>query len=258
MIEKTDATAAGSSDNAKNVTGISDADLSAEITKTITKTVEDYNLANIKKNLSMTQVSEMIPTIFLLLKDILTKINSQSDALNSVIKNVELEKEVSGLKKEIIDLQYDKVKNQVRVSGLNLHQNANNGRENQNQSYEVVDKLITDMAIEESPTSYECWRIPPKPNSTNLPTMLISFYYASDHASFFRSLKNLKGNRDYWIHVNQNFPQSLSARLNVLTTQAKSIRSTTDKLTSIRYKKSNLELHTKDKGTGGTWTLTDH
>ena len=75
MIEKTDATAAGSSDNAKNVTGISDADLSAEITKTITKTVEDYNLANIKKNLSMTQVSEMIPTIFLLLKDILTKIN---------------------------------------------------------------------------------------------------------------------------------------------------------------------------------------
>ena len=100
----------------------------------------------------MTQISEMAPTMFTIMKDMLAKLNTQTEMLtsllnNKTIENTNLKNEISALKKEVIDLQYDKVKTQVRISKLPLHNRAIRGRETATQSYEVVADLIKEMGM---------------------------------------------------------------------------------------------------------------
>ena len=236
-----------------------DSDSGKEILDRINKAVVEHSLDNLKKNLNMTQISEMMPTMFTIMKDMLAKLNTQTQMLTALLnnKNVEntnLKNEISALKKEVIDLQHDKVKTQVRISKLPLHNRAIRGRETAIQSYEVVADLIKEMDMPNPPEAFDCVRIPSK-IPTHLPTMLVKFYFAADHANFFRNLPSLKGKAKYSVFVNQNFPQGLTERLKVLTDQAKQIRAATGDLTSIRYKNANLHLHTKPK-IGGEWTQT--
>ena len=234
-------------------------DSGEDILNRINKTVDNYSLDNLKKNLSMTQISEMVPTMFTIMKGMLDKLNTQTEMLTSIlnnktIENTNLKNEISALKKEVIDLQYDKVKTQVRISKLPLHNRAIGGRETATQSYEIVADLIKEMGMRNPPEAFDCVRIPSK-IPTHLPTMLVKFYFAADHANFFRNLPSLKGNAKYSVFVNQNFPQCLNDRLKILTEQAKQIRGATGDLTSVRYKNANLYLHTKPKN-GGEWTKT--
>ena len=236
-----------------------DSDSGKEILDRINKTVEEHSLDSLKKNLNMTQISEIMPSMFKIMKDMLVKLNTQTEMLtsllnNKTIENTNLKNEISALKKEVIDLQYDKVKTQVRISKLPLHNRAIGGRETATQSYEIVADLIKEMGMWNPPEAFDCVRIPSK-IPTHLPTMLVKFYFAADHANFFRNLPSLKGNAKYSVFVNQNFPQCLNDRLKVLTDQAKQIRGATGDLTSVRYKNANLYLHTKPKN-GGEWTQT--
>ena len=67
---------------------------------------------------------------------------------------------MSKLKDQLIELQNDKVKSQIRISGLNLHQKAKHGSENSVQSYEVTKQLMDAMNLKI--TNFDCWRVAPK------------------------------------------------------------------------------------------------
>ena len=75
-------------------------DSGEDILNRINKTVDNYSLDNLKKNLSMTQISEMVPTMFTIMKGMLDKLNTQTEMLTSLLNNKTVEN--SNLKNEYI------------------------------------------------------------------------------------------------------------------------------------------------------------
>ena len=186
---------------------------------------------------------ELIPAIFMALKDILNKLDVVTQLKNDLLQqNNDLQKEIKSLKGEVLDMQYDSVKNRIRINGLKATENENHA-----ETTAVFDKLLTDLDI---PTcSYsEIWRIPPKKipgKPATDPTMIVTFKDFENKSMFFRNLKYLKQLKQYKIFVNSDYPAALVPQLKELEAAAKVHRDNGLK-TKINYERGGvLTLSTK-------------
>ena len=152
----------------------------SKLMTSIKGSIEEFKLDKPQsKNFNLTQVSQMLPTAFLALQDlvasqqqVMNKLVEKNEELNSMLEqknsmleqkdllNSSLKSDMSKLKDQLIELQNDKVKSQIRISGLNLHQKAKHGSENSVQSYEVTKQLMDAMNLKI--TNFDCWRVAPK------------------------------------------------------------------------------------------------
>lgn len=205
--------------------------------------LKNLNIASkdIGKLTKVKDLVEIIPAIFLALKDILAKLDHITDQKNELDKkNIALESEISFLKTQICDLQNEKCKNTVRVHGLQKI------KENElpSDTASVFQKLLKDLNIENDCKFTKAIRIKTKDNNTHDQPIIINFSSNKDHNVFFKNLKNLKELEQYRIFVNQDFPAVLNSRLKELIKTAKQLRKLSLK-TSIRYSQGQLHLFTK-------------
>ena len=189
------------------------------------KTLDEVEKVETGKALKLTEVTEIIPALFLVCREILGKLDllvEQKQELEG--KNVQLNKDVVSLKSRICELEYSKCRNSIRIDGLQLNESAKDGRETPSQSVATVEKLLDDLGVSDC-SFVDCWRTQKSKPGPSPPTMIVDFFDHSHHSRFFGSLKNLKGlKNEYKIYVNQQYPFSLVERNKELNAAAKARR----------------------------------
>ena len=167
----------------------------------------------------------------------------------------ELTNEVYSLKNQVIDLEYENCKNIIRIDGHELHEEAKDGKETEDQSLENFEQMLENIDCGYMRTDAnggdikvaDCWRIPNQNNKSKPPTLIAKFKSSSDKFRFLSSLKDIQHFREYEnIEVNQQFPKSLRNRLNILKKKAfDERRKKANTKTSIRYISNDLKLYKK-------------
>merc|ERR1712079_227968 len=132
--------------------------------------------------------------------------NMQDDSIN------EIEDDINILSKRIIDSEFKKCKNKVRIDGIKCFE-GDDGFESPNDTCSSFQDLLNDMNIPETKFS-ECHRVKKSEKIDKPPSIVVKFESSLDHANFFSNLSKLPENKK--IQVSQEFPVFLRRRLKQL------------------------------------------
>ena len=214
----------------------------------ISKQILDAKIGyDAKSKVAVKDIVDLMPVIFSGFHEILKQLKSlNSDTAKLSQENVQLKKDVKALKGDIMDLQYDSQRNQVRINGLKgLEGNK------YTDTKVVFDKLLKDLKI---PTcSYsDLWKIPAKKplpgKRASTPTLLVQFKDSENKAMFFKNLSPLKQLDQYKIFVNNCYPAALADDLKDLETAAR-VHRDNGLQTKISYVRGgSLALFTRSAG----------
>ena len=196
---------------------------------------------------SMMSTDDKISAIFKMFRFMFLERKAETEQLK------QLNNQVSSLKKEVVELQYELCKNKVRIQGLPLHTRAENGRETVQQTTENFNVLKGQMGCT-SVSITDVVRMPPRRDKPDkAPAVVVTFYSLSDKFDFMGSLSNLKNNKNAKkVTVDNEYPRALSERLRTLQEIAFKQRKLSIK-TSIRYRNADLVLFVK-KSTESTYS----
>jgi hypothetical protein len=172
-------------------------------------------------------------------------------------KEVEtLKKELSAVHSEVADLkkivhghEFERVKNNVIVSGLALHKDAKE-RESVDQIKDVVGWMFGEMDLDHKKAKIDqCYRLPGKPDQKGPPLLKIQFSREMDKKAFFAALPNLrKSTKKISIGISDEIPSYLKEQFKMLSEKAYKLRKDKGCKTRIVVKFSGLVLLRKDKG----------
>ena len=141
-----------------------------------------------------------------LIKDVSLDNTIQDDSIN------EIEDDINILSKRIIDSEFKKCKNKVRIDGVKYFE-GDDGFESPNDTCSSFQDLLNDMNIPETKFS-ECHRVKKSEKINKPPSIVVKFESSLDHANFFSNLSKLPENKK--IQVSQEFPVFLRRRLKQL------------------------------------------
>ena len=197
--------------------------------------------------------NEIFKATLLLIKNMTHQINdlkSQNEIKDEKID--ELTDEVNSLKSQVIDLEYENCRNTLRFDGHEVHKEAKDGKETEEQSLEILEEILNNTGCDDVKVA-DCWRMPNQKNKSKPPTIIAKFKSSSDKVRFLSSLEDIQKLSGYEnLQINQQFPKSLKNRLNILNKKAFDERKKGNK-TSIRYVSTSLKLYRKINT--GPWSL---
>lgn len=187
--------------------------------------------------------------------------------LSGILKIVKMlaekDKEVAGLKKElslvhseVAELrkivhghEFDRVKNNIIVSGLPLHKDSKE-RETVDQIKEIVSGMYKEMGLDHKKAKIEhCFRMHGKPDQKGPPLLRIEFSRETDKRAFFAALPSLRKNTTKSSYgISDEIPSYLKDQYKLLSEKAYKLRKDKGCKTRIVVKFSGLVLLRKDKG----------
>ena len=210
-------------------------------TETETKSIQDQLLDLEKTFNDKSNLDPMIQAIFLMVKGIYEQKQIESEKVQI------LQNEVETLNKKIIELEFFSTKEKVRIQNLPIHENSKKQNETAEQSKDVVLNLLSHLGVDDIEIK-DAHRIQLENKKNVKPApMIVTFSSENDKSEFFKSLKLLKGNKNFNIRVSHEYPKSLKEKLKVLQDTAYTLRQKNYQ-TSIRYKQADLKLFYKKKG----------
>ena len=229
-------------DNSLLAQKISDLKMPKSKKTTETKSIQDQLLDLEETFNDKSNLDPMIQAIFLMVKGIYEQKQIESEKVQI------LQNEVETLNKKIIELEFFSTKEKVRIQNLPFHENSKKQTESAEQSKNVISNLLSHMGVDDIEIK-DAHRIQLENNNKNAKTapMIVTFSSETDKSEFFKSLKLLKGNKNFNIRVSHEYPKSLKEKLKVLQDAAYTLRQKNYQ-TSIRYKQADLKLFFKKRG----------
>jgi hypothetical protein len=181
------------------------------------------------------------------------KIVKMLDEKNKEVET--LKKELSAVHSEVADLkrivhghEFERVKNNIIVSGLSLHKDAKE-RETMEQTKEVIQALYKEMGLDYKEANPEhSYRLPGKPDQKGPPLMKIQFSREMCKKAFFAALPKLRSNKKISVGISDEIPSYLKEQFKMLSEKAYKLRKDKGCKTRIVVKFSGLVLLRKDKG----------